>query len=308
VGGADSTALDGSPEPPLDPLAGYRFWLSFRYRRLVPTTRRRYLHAPLAYVILQVTHPVASPISRGEEEAIKRALRAHAPLASREVMSQLEITGQLNGAAAPQTRVSNEELLRFTSRDKRMSVTYAPNALSLETTRYETWEQLREVAEIALQARMDVAPVDGVERIGLRYLDEVRIPGVAEPDWREWVDPQLAPPMLEVSPGVLRPHQQQSVVQYKTRAPQVVVALRYGAVDGPSAVQGVQLAVPSVPPSGPFFLIDTDASWTPGPGEEVPPLDTASVITTADDLHGFVKELFEASLTDRLREEVLDAP
>lgn len=265
-------------------------------------TRRRYRHAPLAYVIFQVMHPAATPVGRGDEEAIKRALRSYVPLANREVLSQLEFTGQLNGGAGPQTKVRNEEQLRFTSRDKRMSVTFAPNAVTLETTRYETWEQLREVAMAALEARMDVAPVDGVERIGLRYLDEVRVPGVSAPAWGEWVNPELAAPTL--APDLLVPHQQQSVVQYTTDSPEVVVALRYGAVDGPSAVQGIPLLVSPPAASGPFFLIDTDASWTPA---EVPLLDPASVLEKADDLHRYVKELFEASLTDRLREEVLDA-
>lgn len=280
---------------------GYHFRLSFRYPSRV-STRRRYRHAPLAYVILQVTHPVLAPVGRGDEEALKRALRSYVPLASREVLSQLEITGQLNGGVGPQTRVRNEEQLRFLSRDKRMSVTYAANAVTLETTHYETWEQLRDVAMAALESRMDVAPVDGVERIGLRYLDEVRVPGESVPSWGEWVNPQLAAPAL--APDVLRPHQQQSVVQYTTDSPEVVVALRYGAVDGPSAVQGIPLAGSSAPVNGPFFLIDTDASWTP---TEVPPLDPASVLAQADHLHRYVKELFEASLTDRLREEVLDA-
>jgi len=284
------------------PAAGIASGCCFGIVGIVPT-RRRYRHAPLAYVIFQVVHPSSAPVGRGDEEALKRALRSYVPLASREVLSQLEITGQLNGAVGPQTRVRNDEQLRFTSRDKRTSVIFAPNAVTLETTRYETWEELRELATAALEARMGIAPVDGVERVGLRYLDEVRVPDVSAPGWGEWINPQLAAPAL--APDVLRPHQQQSVVQYTTDSPEVVVALRYGAVDGPSAVQGSPLLVTAPPASGPFFLIDTDASWTPA---EVPPLDPASVLEKADDLHNYVKELFEASLTDRLRQEVLDAP
>lgn len=284
----------------------YLFWLLFRYVVLVPSTHK-YSNAPLVYVIVQVTHPVAPPITNHEESALKRALSEHVPLATSETVTHMEVTGSLDGATPPNTEVRNERILRFKSRDRRTSVTYASNAVTVETTRYDTWQQLRELASLSLAARMDVAPVDGVERIGLRYIDELRVPDAVDPLWREWVDPQLAPPALEVSPGILHPHQQQSVVQYRTDQPGIFVVLRYGAANGPSAVQGLPIDRPTPPPSGPFFLIDTDASWTPLPGEEVPPLTPDSVLSTADALHDYVKELFEASLTDRLRTEVLDA-
>lgn len=237
---------------------------------------------------------------------MKAALRAYVPLASRENFAQLEITG-VSGGPAPQTIMRGEEHVRFSSRDKRTTVTYAPAAVTIETTRYDSWKWLRELAGVALAARMDIAPVDGVERIGLRFIDEVRIPGESEPDWREWVDPQLTAPNLALTPGRLQPLQQQSVVQYKTASPEVLVTLRYGAVDGPSAVQGISLVQADFPPAGPFFLIDTDASWSPGQGQDVPPLEASDVLSRADGLHDHVKELFEASLTQRLREEVLDA-
>ena len=271
------------------------------------TPRPPYRHAPLVYVILQVTHPLVSvPISRGEEAALKAKFVGRLPLVSREQMTQLEFQGRLDGGQ-PSTRTHVEEHVRFSARDKRTSVTFAPNAVTVETTRYETWEDFRAIAETGLAARMDVAPVDGVERIGLRYVDEVRIPGGESPDWRTWVEPQLAPPVLDVAAGELFPYQQQSVVQFKTARPGVGVVLRYGAVEGPSTMQGLPLFTPKTPPSAPFFLVDTDASWTPAPGDEVPPLEPGKVLDEADVLHGYVKDLFEASLTDRLRSEVLDA-
>ena len=270
------------------------------------TPRAPYRHAPLIYVILQVTHPVSMPIGRGEEAALKAKFAGRLPLTSREQVTQFEMQARADGGQ-PNTRALTEEHLRLSARDKRTSVTYAPSSITIETTKYETWDDLRALAETGLAARMDVAPVDGVERIGLRYVDEVRIPGDERPDWRSWSEPQLAPPALEVAAGALVVQQQQSVVQYATERAGVSVVLRYGAVDGPSVIQAIPLVRPEAPSSSPFFLVDTDASWTPGPGAEVPPLDPGSVLAEADVLHSYVKELFEASLTDQLRSEVLDA-
>lgn len=270
------------------------------------TSQRKYRHAPLAYAILQVTHPPTPVVSKGEEYAIKAALREHVPLASRETFTQVDIRGTV-GDPNPQATSRNEDHVRFSSRDKRTIVTYAPSSMTIETTNYDSWTWLRALASTALVARMDIAPVDGVERIGLRFIDEVRIPGESEPDWEEWVDAQLVAPDLSVVPGRLRPLQQQSVVQYGTASAEALVTLRYGAVNGPSVVQGTPLAQGDLPPAGPFFLIDTDAAWAPGPGQDVPPLEPNDVLSKADNLHDYVKELFEASLTQRLRDEVLNA-
>ena len=268
---------------------------------------RKYHNAPLVLAILQVVHPAAPPLTRGEEAALKQALIRTLPLITQESVNQIELTAG-PGGAQPATRMVSEPLVRFSSRDKRTSVSFGPNSITLETTKYDTWDQLRELTMTILTARMDIAPVDGVERIGLRYIDELRIPDDPAPVWPRWVDPKLTAPVLDGVSSALQARQQQATVQYATAEPEVLVTLRYGATVGPSSLSAtLPLAHPSVPEVGPFFLIDTDASWTPRPGDEVPILDPAAVLTKADTLHGYVKALFEASLTDRLRTEVLNA-
>lgn len=265
----------------------------------------KYRNAPLAYVIFQVVHPVAPPLTRGEEAGLKQALVKHLPLQTNETQTQLEVVGSFGGGQ-PKTEVRTDPVVRYSSRDKRTVVTFMSTSITLETSNYDTWDQFGALAKTVLAARMDVAPVDGVERIGLRYIDEIRVPIEERPDWSEWIDSRLAPPVLATSPDRLRVNQQQATIQYSTDEPGVVVTLRYGAVVGRSPVAG-SVAQPAVPADGPFFLIDTDAAWTPGVGEEIPALAPDTVLQTADGLHRFVKDLFEASLTDRLRTEVLDA-
>lgn len=269
------------------------------------TSSTKYRNAPLAYVIFQVVHPVAQPLTRGEEAGLKQALVKALPLQTNETRAELEVIGPLGGGQ-PKTEVRTEPLVRYSSRDKRTVVTFLPRSITLETSRYDTWETFRALAKTVLAARMDVAPVDGVERVGLRYFDEIRVPNEEKPEWSEWVNPKLAPPVLATPPDRLRVNQQQATIQYSTDEPGVVVTLRYGAVVGRSPVAG-SVAQPPMSPDGPFFLLDTDAAWSPGAGEEVPVLEPDTVLRTGDSLHRFVKELFEASLTDRLRTEVLDA-
>lgn len=265
----------------------------------------KYRNAPLELVIFQISHPVTPPLTPGEQAGLKQALIRDLPLVSHETVNQLSVNVINNGP--PSAQLQAEPAVRYKSRDKRTSVMFAPTAITVETTNYDTWEELRNLTRHVLTARMNVAPVDGVERLGLRYIDELRVPGEQVPDWGLWVNPKLVPPILDTAPNLLGVQQHQAVIQYVTGQPGALVTLRYGTLVGPSSVGDIQLARPNVPKPGPFFLIDTDASWSPRPGDEVPPLDPDMVLEWGDTLHGFVKNLFEASLTEKLRTEVLNA-
>lgn len=281
-------------------LHGCQLWLLFRYSPSVPSTG--YRHAPLVYVVFQVNHPRTSQLSRGATEAMKAALVRDLPFVSSDQVAQVEVRALPD--AAPESRVRSEQVTRFMSRDRQTGATFGPDSLSLETTNYSGWLALRGLAERVLTVLMDVAPVDGVDRIGLRYIDELRVPASGAPDWSRWVPSELLPPKLVDD---LRPAQQQSTIQYATPDPHTLLALRYGAVEGPSSVGNGPIARPEMPEPGHYFLLDTDAGWAPRPGEIVPELEVTDVLAKADDLHSHVKRLFEASLTDTIREEVLDA-
>ncbi|MCL2849572.1 MAG: TIGR04255 family protein [Micrococcales bacterium] len=269
------------------------------------TASTRYTNAPLVYVICQIMHPVAQPLSRGEEAALKQQYAQTLPLADNETRSQLGV-GVVSGGAPSAQVVRTDPIVRFSARNRRTAVTFAPEAITLETTKYETWDGFRALLVAVLASRQDVAPVDGVERIGLRYIDEIRVADAGPPGWADWVGPQLLPPQI-ATPEVLRLGQQQATVQYDTAHPGVQVTLRYGAVNGPTTVGDGPIARPSPPAPGHYFLVDTDVSWTLTPGEETPALVPDDVARRGDLLHSFAKDLFEGMLTDRLRQEVLHA-
>jgi uncharacterized protein (TIGR04255 family) len=55
--------------------------------------------------------------------------------------------------------------------------------------------------------------------------------------------------------------------------------------------------------SGPYFLVDIDSFWAAG--DAVPEFSVNRALEMIDQLHGPVRELFEAAITERLRTEVL---
>jgi len=267
---------------------------------------RKYKQAPIALALVEIRHPEGDFLSRGDLAGLKQILNAVTPLQKAEELSEIQMT--MNPGAPPISATRNRTMQRFSSRDRRTSITFGVDSMVIETTDYKGWTTFCEFITAAVSARQEVAPIDGVERIGLRFIDEIRVPRSREnTDWREWVAPSLLPPIFDSSELDLFLRQQQSVVQYATSSPEETIALRYGAVDGPPTVgSGPNFVRADVPEPGLYFLLDTDAAWTLTPGAPVPEATAAGVVELASTLHSSAKGLFEALITEKLRTEVLD--
>lgn len=265
-----------------------------------------YKHAPLAMVLLEVRHPEALPLTRGDVAALEAQLVKFAPLHKTDEIVEAGFSIGPTGAhpGPSKTRV----LDRFIARDRRTNVNIGTDLLTVETTAYPGWERFRELLAASLTARNDIAPVAGFSRIGLRYIDEIRVPtDGGAPDWQDWVDRTLLGPDL-TSVAALRPTQHQVVMQYATAQPSETITLRYGAVDAEPAVRSSDVLVrPNLPGRGHFFLIDIDAAWSTPEDEPTPEFSPDGLLEVADRLHAPVKAIFESLITEKLREEVLDA-
>lgn len=194
--------------------------------------------------------------------------------------------------------------MRFTTRDRSTVVDVTSRSLTVETTAYDRYEALRHIVEIALEALAAADGPDGLERVGLRYIDEVRVPdsGEGEVDWMPWIHEDLlrVPGPTPALAG-FDVSTWEGVVQLDHGADRVV--FRYGPRHGQAVdPQGPTRRSPQ-PAAGPFFLLDLDSFHLPGP--EVPEFRTGEVLELCDRLHVPVRGIFEASITDRLRDEVL---
>lgn len=259
--------------------------------------REVYPNAPVALVAVEIRHPTASPLSHADRLKIKRRLSAHLPIMRSGQLTQ--ISAAMAAGGAPEVRT--EEFPRYFSRDNTAAVSVRAEAVVVETTRYGRWEQLRALVAEVLEARQEVGGIDGVERVGLRYVDEIRVPGEPAHEWAPWVDSTLLGPSPIGGELGLMAAQWQGVTAF-TPAPERTVVLRYGPRDGFAVDPGGDLKR-STPTPGPFFLMDIDSFWTPSEG--VPEFDIKTLLATCDELHAPVRKLFERLITDRLRKEVL---
>ena len=262
-------------------------------------TKVRYNAAPLVLALLEVRHPLASLGTDASLSALRESLRGTLPIYDPQSVSEMELNFVPGQDPAGRTRQT--EIHVFRSRDKRTSLTIGPRSFSLETSAYDGWAKFRDLLGVALTSRTAASEIDGVERVGLRYIDEIRIPGApgVSPSWGDWLHASVvAPNPSELKLEVL---QQQCVIQYRPEDPEDTLTLRYGAVNGPPAVNGPIRT--EVPDDGHYFLLDTDAAWTPG---TVPQYAPDELLSVADRIHDCTQELFESVLTDRLRREVFN--
>ncbi len=260
-----------------------------------------YPNPPIEFVACEIQFPVTPALGTDDVlPVLHRSLFGWLPLVEPEVQTSILI-----GAAQQPPIVTKQ--LRFLSRDRRVSVVVSQVRVSVETTDYPGWAAFRPLVARALEAVEAADPmIPGIARVGLRYIDEVRVPDPAPGTgrWDRFIDPRLGGPAgLEL--GGRTPSEYIGVLQFDLGDGHHVVA-RYGVRQGLS-VGGTPLRRrEQAGGAGEHFLLDID-SYQETP-DALPEFTIASVLQEADRLHRPVRALFELSITETLRNEVLRRP
>jgi len=186
------------------------------------------------------------------------------------------------------------------NRPRTLSVMVAPSAVIVETSAYTQFEEFLEVIHRALLAAASAVALAGIQRVGIRYIDEIRVEGVRGPvDWFDYINPALL--CATALDADLTPQRTEGLAEFELDDGQRTV-MRFGAMTGWVVDPGGPLRLRRAE-DGPFFLIDLDSFWV-SPGEGIPEFDVERVIDRVKMLRAPVRALFEASITDRLRDEV----
>lgn len=253
--------------------------------------REVYAHAPLVFVTAEVRlgyEPGAN--DRRVHDAFAAAVRPDLPLLSMEQVTNW--TAQLGGG---QTQESMPQL-RATNAERTVSVTLSANALSVAVVRYDHFDNFRKLLSGALDALVSVLPQTRCTRVGLRYLDEIRVPGVSSSrDWAGWLNVGLLAPLsllpdlpAEGLSGQLLFHLEQGRTLF-----------RWGDVEGSTVLNQQSPLQVQQPPVSRFFVLDMDSFWEP---ETPAVLDKEDTLDKFDHLHEPSGRIFQASITERTRE------
>ncbi len=249
---------------------------------------------------MELRHPPTSALTSSETRALKRLLVDRLPIERAGQDVQWEFVGPATTAPTPEV----EKFVRFMNRDSTVTASIKRQSIVVETSAYDGWANFCELLMLVIAARNQVSSMIGIERIGLRYIDEVRVPAIneGEIEWNEWVDDSLLGPREDVA-GDLSLAEWQGAAVYRESQPGRSLVLRYGprhgfAIDPNGELRRLRPVEP-----GPFFLMDIDSFWMPVHG--IPEYDPESVRAIFHDIHKPVRSLFERLITKRLRDEVL---
>jgi uncharacterized protein (TIGR04255 family) len=259
-------------------------------------SREIYPNPPLALAVVELRHTATAALSEAQQAALKGLLAEVFPLA-RPAPGTVSVTVTPAGVTNEQTPPSP----RYMTRDNTASVTFRTDAIAVETTRYVRRSALRELLRLAVDARQKVAPADGVTRLGVRYVNEVRA-GIEGPaDWTQWIIPGLTT-IASLEAGATGPARSwQGMAIFGDQ--QQGVVLRHGNLEGYAVNPSGDLRRRPTPPPGPYYLIDLDSYWTPE--GETPTLDWDNVESRYDTAALNAQGLFEQLITDKYRQEVL---
>lgn len=270
-----------------------------------------YPNAPLALVVVEVRFPSAAAVGG-------RPLSVTLQRTFRDLLGREWVIGSLKthkveiafgpGGAITQP-VQSQIVSRFTVRDRTRAVAITEESVTIETTAYTHYLDFRETLEKAITAAAEILEPDGIVRIGMRYINEIRVTGIDEADpytWRQWVDPSLlAPGLAQMKDKGFPPTVWESAAQYQTGPDQKLV-LRYGPRVGQIMNPASPLRRPRLPEPGAFFLLDFDSFWEPS--DSIPEFGSSVVTGVCDQLRIPIRTLFDLLVTDRLLGEFRKEP
>jgi uncharacterized protein (TIGR04255 family) len=243
--------------------------------------RRKYSASQLKLVLCQIRFPV---LHRFEDPAflahIHDALRDRYPRPRQE--QQLAV---VVGPAGP-AQTSGGTLWRYQDLAEEWSVVLQRDSAGLETTRYDQFEPFLERFMELLAVLIEVG-VDVTERIGLRYVNELRHPEAYEPgDWRRLIEETLL--------GIVGGDQLEGTIDHAIQEIRLArddgtFVLRHGYV-GEKAAQG-----------NPYYLLDLDYFE-----ERAQSMQSSGIAGILAAYHEEISRVWEMSLKDPMREHLKD--
>lgn len=190
---------------------------------------------------------------------------------------------------------------RFLDRERLHSVVATPESLIVETSHYTRFEHFVERVTEAVTALREYVSVAAAIRVGLRYIDEIPLAELPENRFDPYFTASVMAPARAV-PDVGEPVEFMTTSRFSV-GPDTNTVMRTGVLQTPvvSPEGPLRIEKPSTPP---LFLIDVDSAW-----EAVMTAPRAferdAVSDLLYELHAPVHALFEHSITDKLRDDLL---
>jgi uncharacterized protein (TIGR04255 family) len=256
--------------------------------------REVFPEAPLALVAAEIRFTDAARLRQQQtKDEVAIALEQRFPFA--EPLQQANVS--LTQGAQPEIRQRAGVVLKNPTSTE--SLTIMSESLTYETTAYTDFDDLLGAVIAACDALIGAEVRPAMRRVGLRYVDEVRVPEAITDarQWGKWIDYRLVD-QLEVGPDDVSATTAQSVITYDLGGGRGF-NFRYAALNQGSIVVPQYLKRPPIE-SGPFFVLDFDGFHDFTGGQAVS-LNSATVREILSAVHIPCGTAFQRSITDEAR-------
>ncbi|WP_410785732.1 TIGR04255 family protein [Kribbella sp. C-35] len=259
--------------------------------------REVFRNAPLALVAAEIRFTDAARLRQQvTKDEVAIALEERFPFA--EPLQRGEVTLNLGlGGAPPQIQERQGVVLKNASSTETLTV--MSESLTYETTAYRSFNELLDVVRSACDALVAAKVRPAVQRVGLRYIDEVRVPETISDvrQWGTWINSRLIG-QLEVGPDDYPATAMQSVTTFDLGGGRGLnfrcAALNQGPIVVPQFLRRPPIQ------SGPFFVLDFDG-FHDFTGQEAVPLSSEVVCDSLSAVHLPCGTAFQRSITDEAR-------
>jgi uncharacterized protein (TIGR04255 family) len=257
-------------------------------------------NAPVALVTLEIRHPATDSLTESSARELKQQLVSELPI---ERQAQDVQWGMAAPGQAPQPVA--DRFVRYSNRENTTAASLKNQAIVVETTAYTNFDSFLDIAMRVVDARSQVSNLVGIERIGLRYVLEIRVPAGVDGRiaWANWIDESLLGPQ-RLAPGGLLLTEWQGAAVYREAQPGKSLIVRYGPGVGQALDAQYHLRRVTPVQPGQFFLMDIDSFWTPPTGA-IPEYNREALVSTYRELYAPAQTVFQDMLTSRLKDELL---
>lgn len=250
-----------------------------------------YPNAPLAFVTVEVRFTAEN--AQNVPPAVYREFQdALGDDWVTEQLTQQTVTVSINPGNPPTPTARTVTAPRFTVRDRTSAVVLTGASVTIETTRYRGWPAFRQILERALRASSQFVKPEGFTRVGMRFVDEIRVDNVGDRavGWADWLAPDVLAPALDaMTASDWVPEEWNGAARYALGEGKQLV-LRYGPQHGYVVNPVGPLRRPNPPPPGPLFLLDFDSFWEP---PTIPRFDVEELLVSCDELRAPIRVLFD---------------
>lgn len=230
-------------------------------------------HAPVALAICQVNYNDAGELSRRDARIVQKEVGRGAWPALQAVQIVTGVISQAGLGAQPA-----RQGWRLVGKDQTSAMSINPESVSLEVQKYPGWSSFQQDLRSLLRSIGEVVDPDKVARVGVRYLNQIKIPDGAS-GWQGLIPDEL----LGAS---LHPRLRDGVIATENKMvlaidDQVRCLFRYGQFTDVDGQDG--------------YLLDYDVYR-----EQEIEFDADSLVHTAKALHSVAWSLFRTTTTEEL--------